>query len=142
LGTFPDRSFNPDDIAEYNRLAIQEFDQVRDFIILHYCATERSDSALWNYCRTMQIPDTLRYKIEQFRSGGRVALYGEELFTPASFVAVAIGQNIWPSDYDRLVDFQDIDQIRAYSTRMRTLILEAAERLPAHSDFIAGLRRN
>jgi len=142
MGTFPDRSFNPDDIAEYNRLALQEFDQVRDFIILHYCATERSDSALWNYCRTMQIPDTLRYKIEQFRSAARVVLYGDELFTPASFVAVAIGQNIWPADYDRLVDFQDIDQIRTYATRMRALILQAAERLPAHSDFITGLRRN
>ncbi len=142
MGVFPDRSFNPDDVAEYNRLATQEFDQVRDFIILHYCATERGDSALWNYCRTMQIPDTLRYKIEQFRSGGRVVLYGDELFTPASFVAVAIGQNIQPSDYDRLVDFHDIDQVRAYAVRMRALIQQAAERLPAHAEFIANLRRN
>ena len=59
-----------------------------------------------------------------------------------SFVAVAIGQNIWPSDYDRLVDFQDIDQVRAFAARMRALILKAAEGLPAHSEFIANLRRN
>jgi tryptophan halogenase len=142
MGVFPDRSFNPDDLAEYNRLAIREFDEVRDFIILHYYATERSDSPFWNYCRTMPIPDSLGYKLEQFRHGGRVVQFGEELFTPASFVAVAIGQNVWPSDYDRLVDFQDIGQVRAYAQRMRALILQAAESLPAHADFIANLRRN
>jgi tryptophan halogenase len=142
MAVFPDRRFDPDDLAEYNRLALEEFDQVRDFIILHYCATERSDSALWNYCRTMQVPDTLHYRIGQFRSSGRVVQHGEELFTPASFVAVAVGQGIMPADYDRLVDFQDIGQVRAYAQRMRTLIRQAAERLPTHADFIAGLRRN
>jgi tryptophan halogenase len=90
----------------------------------------------------MAIPDTLRYKIEQFRSSGRVVLYGDELFTPASFVAVAIGQDIRPADYDRLVDFQDTDQVRAFAARMRALILQAAECLPAHAEFIANLRRN
>jgi tryptophan 7-halogenase len=142
MGVFPDRTFNPDDLAEYNRVAIQEFDQVRDFIVLHYCATERSDSALWNYCRTMPIPETLRYKIDQFRSCARIVQYGDELFTPASFAAVAIGQNIWPSDYDRLVDFQDIDRVRAFAGRMRSLIADAAQRLPAHAEFIANLRRS
>ena len=136
IGTFPDRGFSPLDADEYNRIALNEFDQVRDFIILHYFATERDDAALWNYCRTMPIPDTLRYKIEQFRGSGRVVLYGDELFTPTSWIAVSLGQNIWPRSYDRLVDLHDIDQVRVYVERMRSLLRHAAEGLPTHRAFI------
>ena len=137
MGVFPDRGFSPRDLDEYNRIAIQEFDQVRDFIILHYHATERDDSALWRRCRAMPIPDTLAYKIEQFRERGRVVAYGDELFTPASWVAVAIGQNIRPQGYDRLVDLKDIDQVRTYAARLRALIAQAVDGLPTHRAFIA-----
>ena len=138
MGVFPDRNFNPPDVDEYNRITINEFDQVRDFIILHYCATARDDAPLWDYCRTMPIPESLRYKIEQFRAGGRVVLHGEELFTPASWIAVSIGQNIWPEQYDRLVDVQNIVEVRAYVLRMKSLVRQAAEALPTHREFIAA----
>jgi tryptophan halogenase len=136
MGVFPDRSFSPHDVEEYNRIAIAEFDQVRDFVILHYHATERDDTPLWRQCREMPIPETLRYKIEQFRESGRVVQYGDELFTPASWVAVAIGQNIWPRAYDRLVDVQDIEKVKPFVAQMRTLLRRTVEGLPTHRDFI------
>src|SRR5262249_31149294 len=69
----PDRGFDPRDAAEYNRLQIREIEQVRDFVILHYHATERDDAPLWRQCRDMSIPDALRYKIDLFRGSARVA---------------------------------------------------------------------
>ncbi|HEY4972819.1 MAG TPA: tryptophan halogenase family protein, partial [Steroidobacteraceae bacterium] len=77
---FPDRSFDPCDAEEYNRLQIDEFDHVRDFVVLHYHASERDDSPLWSYCRQMPIPDSLAYRIKMFRSAGRVAFFDKELF--------------------------------------------------------------
>ena len=55
---FPDRRFNPVERDEYNRQMQSLFEDVRDFIILHYKATKRDDSEFWNHCRTMDIPDS------------------------------------------------------------------------------------
>ncbi len=57
LALFPDRRFDPAERQEYNRQMQDVFEDVRDFVILHYKATRRADSEFWNYCRTMEVPD-------------------------------------------------------------------------------------
>ena len=64
------------------------FEDVRDFIILHYKAVRRHDSEFWNYCRTMEVPDSLARKLELWRAKGRLFREGRELFGTASWVAV------------------------------------------------------
>jgi tryptophan halogenase len=137
LELFPDRNFEPALLEEYNRGMELEYERIRDFIILHYCATARDDAPLWNYCRAMPIPDTLEYKIEQFKSAGRVVPYGGDLFSKTSWIAVFLGQDITPSRYDPLVDQQDIGEIRANMASMKTLIRRAAEATPTHEEFLA-----
>jgi tryptophan halogenase len=134
---FPDRGFDPVDIAEFNRLSIHEYERIRDFIVLHYCATERDDSPLWNYCRNMAIPDTLRHKIELFRSGGHVAVYDEELFILSNWLAVLTGQFVWPRGYDPLTGVLDGDRLKAHLAQQRTAIRACVNGLPAQRDFIA-----
>lgn len=137
LSVFPDLGFSQADIDEYNRHTTVEFERIRDFIILHYCATERTDTPLWNYCRTMPIPDSLRHKIDLYRARARVFRYDDELFTEASWIAVLDGQFIRPERYDPLADAADLDQLRATFDRMRTVLRKAAEAMPTHSQFIA-----
>jgi tryptophan halogenase len=136
LGIFPDRTFDPVDIAEYNRLVAIEYQQTRDFIILHYYATMRDDAPLWNYCRNMEIPDSLRHKIDLFRSSGRVAFLDSELFVESNWLAILTGQNIWPERYDALVDVLEVEDVRARLSTMRTAILRTAEGMPTHEDYI------
>jgi tryptophan halogenase len=134
---FPDRNFDAALLEEYNSTMQLEYERIRDFIILHYCATTRDDTPMWNYCRTMAIPDTLSYKIEQFRSSGRVAPYGGDLFSKTSWLAVLMGQDIWPVRHDPLVDQHDIADIRGNLTQMRAAIRQAALTAPPHGEFIA-----
>ncbi len=134
---FPDRSFDPHDADEYNRLQIDEFEKVRDFIILHYKATSRDDAPLWRQCREMGIPDALQYRIDLFRSSGRVAFQSQELFVEPNWLSVFIGQGIWPRRYDPLADVLPIDTVRGELERLRALIRQTAAAMPAHADFIA-----
>jgi tryptophan 7-halogenase len=134
---FPDRSFDPRDAEEYNRLQIDEYDKVRDFIILHYKATTRDDADLWQYCGNMRIPDTLSYRINLFRSSGRVAFQNQELFVEPNWLSVFIGQGIWPRRYDPLADVIPIDSVKGHLSRLRTAIRQTAEAMPTHAGFIA-----
>jgi tryptophan halogenase len=134
---FPDRDFDPALEAEYNRLSAVQLEQVRDFIILHYKATERTDSPFWRDCGAMEVPDSLARKIELFRAGGRIFRYEDELFAEDSWLAVLLGQGIVPRTYDPLADSVDEADIRQTLARMAPFIREAAENMPTHSAYIA-----
>jgi tryptophan 7-halogenase len=134
---FPDRTFDPCDADEYNRLQIEEYERVRDFIVLHYKATARDDSPLWRYCGNMDIPDALRRRINLFRSSGRVAFEDRELFVEPNWLSVFIGQGIWPRRYDPLADVVPIDAAAVQLSRLRASIRQTAEAMPSHSGFIA-----
>ena len=134
---FPDRGFDPLDMAEFNRLSIYEYERIRDFIVLHYCATERDDSPLWNYCRTMTIPDTLRHKIELFRSGGHVAVYDDELFILSNWLAVLTGQFVWPQSCDPLTGVLGAERLKGHLAQQRAAIRACVDGLASQRDFIA-----
>ena len=65
---FPDMTFDPATITEFNRQTDFEYERIRDFIILHYKATQRDDTPFWRYCRDMVVPDTLQRKMDLFLS--------------------------------------------------------------------------
>lgn len=123
--------------AEYNDLMRLNFEQVRDFIILHYNATERDDTPFWNYCRTMDVPETLKRKIALFREGGRVFRYEDELFTRPSWVAVFLGQRIVPQQCDPIVATLPPADVAKSVESMRAAMRNAAQQMPTHEDFIA-----
>jgi tryptophan halogenase len=70
LRYFPDRDCDPALIREYNRRMIADFEEVRDFIVLHYSTTQRDDTPFWQHCRNLPLPDTLRERIELFKAHG------------------------------------------------------------------------
>jgi len=135
---WPDTHMAPELAAEYNRLSIQEFERIRDFIILHYKATERNDSPMWDYCRNMPIPETLQRKIDLFRVNGRIFRDNEELFAEESWLQVMIGQHIVPRSYDPLVDMLSPDLIARYLGDIEKVIGRCVDIMPLHREFIAS----
>ncbi|MGH8315260.1 MAG: tryptophan halogenase family protein, partial [Steroidobacterales bacterium] len=124
---FPDRAFDAAITEEYNRASLAEFERIRDFLVLHYCATQRDDAPLWNYCRTMSLPETLRHKIEVFKASGRVALYADESFQEPSWVAIFTGQSVLPRRYDPIIDNIDTDRLARGLQQRRISVARAVQ---------------
>lgn len=121
---------------EYNRQMMQQFEQVRDFIILHYKVTERDDSEFWRYCRDMEIPDSLTQKISLFEQAGRVFRYEDELFSKPSWTAVMLGQNIFPQACDPIVAGIELSQVERSLDSMKSAMEAATQRMPTHEEFL------
>jgi tryptophan halogenase len=133
---FPVTRFSPPDIEEYNRLTTLEHERIRDFLVLHYQSAQCRDSPFWEDCRHMEIPETLRAKIELFTRCGRIAMLEDEHFGEDSWLSLFAGRNITPQGYDPLADVLDIGEVKAALLRMRSMIDEAVDTLPTHGQYI------
>jgi tryptophan 7-halogenase len=137
LSLFPNLDFSSADIDEYNRQTTTEFEQIRDFIVLHYHATRRSDSAFWNHCRTMDVPETLKQRIELFRANGRVYRQNNELFGETGWLQVMLGQGITPQGHHPLADTMAPEQTARTLANVKSVIAQTVSRMPTHEAFIA-----
>jgi len=135
LEHFPDRGFDQANIDSYNRELIEECERVRDFIVLHYWRTQRSDSPLWRYCQSMTVPDSLRERLEMYRGTGRIRIRSGELFTDLSWFYIFEGLGIRPDSYDPLLDVVPqgkLTEILAFLAHSTRAVVKAA---PSHDSY-------
>jgi tryptophan halogenase len=124
-------------IERYNRQSAFEWERIRDFLILHYHATERDDTPFWTYCRTMDVPENLKDCMSLFRESGRFYRESEELFAVTSWVQVMLGQRIMPHAYHPMVDLLSEREIEEFVDGVKTLMDRCVAVMPTHADFIA-----
>lgn len=136
LALFPKLDFNPIEIDEYNRQIGNIYEQVKDFLILHYKMTERNDSDFWRRNQSMLIPDSLQRKLDIFAYSGHCFRYEDELFSVTSWVAVLLGQGVNPKYMDTLVDSMTNKQLMEVVSKMRDQIAKAASSVPQQQEYI------
>ncbi|GAB2501722.1 tryptophan 7-halogenase [Pseudoxanthomonas sangjuensis] len=136
LDLFPDRGCDPVLAERYNRAVDFDYDRIRDFIVLHYKATERDDTPFWRHCREMPVPDELQEKIALFRHSGRFYRDGEEFFAMHSWVQVMLGQRIMPRGHHPFVDQLPEDEVMKFVDHVRQVISNCVDAMPAHQAFI------
>lgn len=133
---FPtDQSYDVDR-NEYNRIMDIEFERVRDFLLLHYVATTRDDSPFWRYLTSMDLPDSLNYKMALFKSSGRVIKYNLGAFKDPSWLAVYYGQNIIPKHADPLSFHMPDDVLPGQLMSAAKTISNAVATMQSHDEFI------
>src|SRR5688572_5586347 len=123
-------------VRRYNDQLGWQFDRIRDFLVLHYVATTRSDTPFWDHCRHMPIPDGLRDNIELFRDSGRFLRNGEEMFADVSWVQVMLGQGIAPQGWSPLVDQVPEADLRRFIAGVGDTIGRCVDAMPTHQQFI------
>ncbi|NIJ20886.1 tryptophan halogenase [Sphingomonas naasensis] len=132
----PDRNCDPRLAAEYNRRMTADYVEIRDFIVLHYCATQRDDTPFWRKCRDMTLPDSLRERIELFRTSGVLREGLDELFRAVSWQSVLEGMGIHPASYHPLVDRIDEAWLFDAMDKVRSQLGQVVATLPTHQEFI------
>lgn len=131
-------AIEPRDRDEFNRLVDMEYDRVRDFLILHYHATTRDDSPFWDHVRTMEVPDTLRAKMELWHETGRIEKYSDGLFYDASWIAVYLGQGVMPRRHDPRAALPDPVQVSAAMAALQSEIDAEVATMPGHRDYLTA----
>jgi len=133
---FPDKHMNQREIDYFNERTHLEFEQVRDFLILHYCATERDDSEFWNYCRTMKLPDTLQQRMDIYRENARLYRHDNELFGEVSWFAVMHGQGLYPKRYHPNANIMPVEELEKRMSDIRRVWSNSLATMPGHQEFI------
>jgi tryptophan halogenase len=133
---FPTRRFGQLEIDRYNALTLEEYIDIRDFLVLHYKATERDDSDFWNYCRTLEPPSGLADKLAMFRASGRIVREHNELFTETSWLAVMVGQGIEAGSFHPLANLYSDEETLKRLGHIREVVASTAQLMPHQSDFL------
>ena len=122
----------------FNRLTAKEYTRIRDFLVLHYNATTRTDSEFWNHCRTMPVPETLTEKTELFRMNGQIFREEDELFTETSWAAVMMGQGITMGGHNPVAVTFDAAKTRSEFDEMEKSIRFVVEQMPQHAQYLTN----
>jgi tryptophan halogenase len=135
LEHFPTMDFAQSNIDSYNNELIAEVERVRDFIVLHYCLTQRNDAPLWLQCRRMTLPDSLRERIELYRCTGRIRQKAGELFTDLSWFYIFEGMGVRPDNYDPLMDVVPLPKLREIFSSLAQATFLASQSARAHDSY-------
>jgi len=122
---------------EFNRLNEMQYERIRDFLVLHYTANSRAGEPLWDYVRSMPLPDSLVHKLQLFRSRAALPNYHYGLFARDSWLSVLVGQGIVPTGYDRLADAFTLPALEERLTEFRNRIQTNVDAMSSHGAFIA-----
>jgi tryptophan halogenase len=136
LTLFPTRDIKPIEIERYNAQTAREYVDIRDFLVLHYKATQRDDSPFWDYCRTLPPPPGLAAKLDMFRANGRIFREHEELFTETSWLSVMVGQGIEAGAYHPAADLLPDAETLTRLKHIREVVAATADALPTQAEFL------
>ncbi len=136
LSLFPGREIGPVERNEYNRLLSTSYQHTRDFILLHYVATERNDTPFWRYVQQIELPETLQHKMDLLESRGSFFRYEDELFSVVSWLAVMQGQRRGPKGYNPVADSLSANNLTKSLANMRGVISKTVAAMPTHQEFI------
>ena len=136
----PSGAADPAVAAEFNRQSDFEWERIRDFIILHFKATERRDTPYWRDRAEMDVPDTLAAKIDLFRAQGLIFREHEELFTESGWLQVLVGQAVEPLSWHPLADSLEPAELAQFIAGISLTIEREVAQMENYDAFLAAAR--
>jgi tryptophan halogenase len=145
LHCFPDRSLKPDLARVYNETMARYYDQIRDFIAMHFCVTARRDTPYWRACaEDLDLSDDLKRLLATWRdASGKVYLSElggrSECFGPLSYYSILIGMGCLPDEGPALYGVADASNLERDWAAEAAKAREVLALLPDHDRYLASL---
>ena len=136
IQSFPFAGSSPELAARYNALAQAELEAIRDFIILHYHLTARTDGSFWARCRAMAVPDSLARRLALFAVEAHIPQSADDLFRPDSWLQVMLGQRLTPARYHAMGRLLGTEALRDALADLKSNIARGVAAMPTHQAFL------
>jgi tryptophan halogenase len=137
---FPDRAFDDALRRAYNDRMAAIYDEVRDFIVLHYIVTQR-DEPFWRDARNVPLPDTLRETLALYEETGRIQNSKMQLFIDANYFFILAGNGRLPKRPIVQADTAPSGETWHLLDRIREENRRFIDQMPLHSAFLDELHR-
>lgn len=142
---FPDGQLDEAVIQSYNRVVAECLDGVRDFLILHYAASDRRDTPFWRATKeTAVLPGDLAERLKLWRQrlpDHRTVPATFHGFEAYSYAAILLGVNseVTQTSLPALSHLDEKRALKAFrDLRIRARQLVAA--LPSQVDYLTAMR--
>jgi hypothetical protein len=129
--------------ARFNQQMQQTYEEIRDFLQIHYVLSNREDSAFWrDYRFGVAIPDSLRSKLDYwtFKLPVQADLDRARVFGPHNYTYILAGLDALPAAVSNLSPYI----ARTASVKALQFIEEGRRRVvaahPSHRDFLQKQR--
>lgn len=142
VALMPDSDFNPANSREYNRVMGLTYERIRDFILLHYVATQRSDTEFWRYMQKLHVPEVMAHRMSLLQESGHYVSYEHDLFKLDSWIAVMEGQGRAPETYSPIADGVPADSLRGTMSQIRHAVSEICRQMPTHQTYLSHILQN
>lgn len=133
---FPAKQYNERLISKVNNIIKTHTENLRDFIILHYCLNERNGIPFWDYCRNMSLPDSLNNRIEEYMGTGHITLGAMDFFKMNSWLSMFSGFNRVPSRYHPKVSVFAYKEVERELANIKLAIAKAVSGINSHGEFM------
>jgi hypothetical protein len=144
LTLFPDKECAPARADKFNMVMKSMYEEIRDFIIMHYYLANREDTPFWKAVKhDAVIPDTLKPKLD-FLSESLPMLdeYTNLVFRERSYTCILSGMNRLPKKPLPLLDFIGVKEGEEKFEEIRRNTARLVEVLPPHYEYIKWLYAN
>lgn len=123
--------------TEFNASFMQDALAIRDFLVAHYCITQREDSSFWQHCKTMNIPESLQFKLSQFKQTGKLELPENNLFSYESWLMLLTGQH-YLSDYSQFNNkLATVKPPPLFFKNVNMAIRSEVAKIDSHQDYLS-----
>lgn len=138
---FPGRRPDPAVVAHFNEVMQRNYEQVRDFLVLHYCLTRRQDTEFWRANGATRPPESLARGLRLWEATLPAfdRLVDPGLFKDLSFVSILDGMGRLPRQEFPLLHHRGDAAGDAVLAQLRARGEELAGSLPRHYDYLARM---